>query len=282
MLLHQQQSRGVNALSLDQENARFWDELCGSLLARTLGITDHSPASLKKYDDWYFGFYPYLSRHIPFSSMKGKCVLEVGLGYGNVSQRIGQAGARFTGLDIANGPVAMVNYRYRMHGLDGHAVRGSILDGPFEDCIFDYVVAIGSYHHTGNLQRAIDESYRVLKPGGTLVMMDYSAYSYRRWIRAFAATGRYFLWDHIGLGRQPESSARQRAAYDVNSQKKAAPYTTFVSRHHLMAMCQRFSQFHASLENIGEEGPLRFFKRDTLLQTLPKFLGLDIYAQAKK
>lgn len=269
-------------MPLDEDNARFWDELCGSGLARSLGIHDHSIGSLKKYDDWYFSFYPYLSRHIPFTSVKGKRVLEVGLGYGSVAQHLGEMGAVYTGLDIARGPVAMVNHRYKVNGLNGHAVQGSILDAPFDASTFDCVVAIGSYHHTGNLQKAIDESYRLLRSDGILVMMVYSAYSYRRWMRAFYATAQYFLWDYCRLGSQPISTAEQRAAYDVNANKEAAPHTIFVSRHALANMCRRFTQFSASLENIGQDGPLIRVPRDILLQAWPKFIGLDIYAVAKK
>ena len=78
---------------VSERNADFWDELCGTQLARQLGITDNSPASLQRFDAWYFDFYPYLAQHIPFHDMHGRDVLEVGLGYGTVSQRIAEAGA---------------------------------------------------------------------------------------------------------------------------------------------------------------------------------------------
>ena len=123
------------------------------------------PASLKKFDDWYFDFYPYLFRHIPFEAMRGRSVLEVGLGYGTVSQRLCEVGARYRGLDIAEGPVEMVNYRLRALGLLGRAQIGNILHAPFADESFDFIVAIGCYHHTGNIRRAIAESWRILGRG---------------------------------------------------------------------------------------------------------------------
>ena len=46
--------------AIDKRNAAFWDELCGSSLAISLDIKDSSPASLKRFDDWYFDYYPYL------------------------------------------------------------------------------------------------------------------------------------------------------------------------------------------------------------------------------
>jgi hypothetical protein len=57
---------------VSDKNSEFWDELCGSGLARYLGISDSSPESLKKFDDWYFNFYPYLFDHIPFETSKAR------------------------------------------------------------------------------------------------------------------------------------------------------------------------------------------------------------------
>ena len=140
----------TNQTAIDRKNSEFWNELCGSQLARQLGVTDNSPASLKKFDDWYFDFYPYLYSHIPFAKMRSKQVLEIGLGYGTVSQKIAEAGALYHGLDIAAGPVAMVAERCRTVGANTAVVKqGSILEAPFETGTFDWVVAIGCLHHTG-------------------------------------------------------------------------------------------------------------------------------------
>ncbi len=43
---------------IDAANKSFWDELCGTQLAQSLGVTDDSAESLKRFDDWYFEFYP--------------------------------------------------------------------------------------------------------------------------------------------------------------------------------------------------------------------------------
>lgn len=271
-----------SALNTDERNAEFWNELCGSLLAKDLGVTDHSPPSLRRYDEGYFEFYPYLTRHIPFPLMREKAVLEVGLGFGTVSQRIAESGAIYEGLDIARGPVTMVNHRLKSFGLKGHVARGSILDAPFKDSSFDFIVAIGSYHHTGDLRRAVDESHRLLKSGGTLVMMVYNAYSYRRWITALPSTLTYWLWQTLGVGREPESSARQRAAYDSDTRGQGAPHTVFVSRRHLRDICRRFTSFEAKLENVVQDGPLRFCARRTLLKVWPECLGVDVYVRAMK
>ena len=72
--------------------------------AQLVGITDFSPRSLKRFDDWYFNYYPHLFLvHIPFTEMAGLDVLEVGLGYGTVSRRLAEWDSRFIGLDITPG-----------------------------------------------------------------------------------------------------------------------------------------------------------------------------------
>jgi len=267
---------------VSERNADFWDELCGTQLARQLGITDNSPASLRRFDAWYFDFYPYLVEHIPFHDMRGKDVLEVGLGYGTVSQRIAEAGARYCGLDIAAGPVAMANHRLRLLGLPEGAVRGSILEAPFADATFDCVVAIGCLHHTGDLKRAIDEAHRLLRPGGKLVFMVYYAYSWRRWRQSFAETRSLLLRELRGhRGVAGLGDARQRAAYDVNAEGDAAPHTDWISRRSLRHLCARFGRFESRLENFDAmRSPLT---RERLMAArVPRLLGLDLYATATK
>ena len=116
----------MKTTEISKLNASFWDELCGSQLAKFLGIKDSSIESLKKFDDWYFDFYPYLYRHIPFENMKGKTVLDIGLGYGTVAQKLAEAGVGYMGLDIAQGPVSMANQRFAQNTLPGRAVQGSM------------------------------------------------------------------------------------------------------------------------------------------------------------
>src|SRR5579872_4022366 len=152
---------------IDQKNSDFWNELCGNSFAQSLGIKDRSLESLKIFDDAYFSYYPYLLKHVPVDTMKGKKVLEVGLGYGTLGMKMARSGADYIGLDIAQKPVDMMNHRMKLYNLGGKAIQGSILDCPLKDNSLDCVVSIGCYHHTGNLQRCFDETFRVLKPGGS-------------------------------------------------------------------------------------------------------------------
>jgi SAM-dependent methyltransferase len=195
-----------------------------------------------------------------------------------------EAGAHFDGLDIAPNPVAMCKDRVRQTpGAVGTATLGSILEPPFADETFDFVVAIGSLHHTGDLPRSIEQCRRLLKHGGSLIFMVYNAFSYRRFWQAPAETTRLWLGERRAAATTTIHRAADRYIYDANSEGEAAPHTDVVSITTLRDMCRDFQTFSASLENITEDGPFKFFRRDTLLRTfLPRFVGLDIYARASR
>jgi SAM-dependent methyltransferase len=280
MARHQGGRRPMSAAS-DTANAEFWNELCGTTLAKSLGIADDSAASLARFDCWYFDFYPYLEDHIPFGALAGKRVLEVGLGYGSVAQRLIEAGAAYHGLDIAAGPVAMARHRLKLKGAAGDVRQGSILDCPWPDASFDYLVAIGCYHHTGNLDRAIAESRRVLRSGGGATIMVYNAYSHRRWSHWPLATARALLAEWTGH-RPPLASEAERAAYDVDSAGRAAPETIFVSPGRLRRIMRDWSAVRVRRENVDLTGTLGRIPRRWQLPALGPWLGLDLYCRAVK
>jgi SAM-dependent methyltransferase len=270
---------------LDQSNISFWNELCGSHLAKVIGIEDSSPSSLRKFDNWFLAYYPYIFLHIPFDELKDKDVLEVGLGYGTIAQRLAESGANYMGLDIADGPVAMAKHRINQAALKGDARQGSILAAPFDDNSFDMIVTIGCLHHTGNLQKSLDECYRMLRPGGRLMVMFYYAYSYRRWFHAPLATFHYLFRELFGYrGVVEPMHDSETWDYDHNAKGEIAPHTDFVSVKSLRAMCKRFRSFEWRRENINNERPFsRWASRRALLKTrFPQIVGLEIYATAQK
>src|SRR2546428_4429000 len=172
----------MSSTILDRKNAEFWDEICGSERARSLGIRDVSPENLQRFDEAYLQYYPYLERYIFPGNLPGKRVLEIGLGYGTLGQVLASKGCRYHGLDIAKNPVTLMNYRFALQGLQGDLRVGSVLDLPYKEAAFDYVYSIGCLHHTGDLRRAVGEVYRVLAYGGKAVIMLYNRHSFRRLI----------------------------------------------------------------------------------------------------
>lgn len=257
---------------IDDANQEFWNELCGTIMAKRLGVVDHSAESLRRFDEAYLKLYPYLLKRVTVGSFNGLRVLEVGLGYGTLGQKIAESCNEYHGLDIAEGPVAMMNHRLNMMGLKELATQGSILDCSFDDASFDAVVSIGCFHHTGNIQQCIEETFRVLKPGGRAYVMVYNKFSYRNWMRWPLATFRA----SISYGSERGTSV-QRAAYDPDFHGRAAPETVFSSVAELHDMFAKFSSFEARKENWGPRVP-----RSLFLNTVAHICGLDIYVCAQK
>ena len=152
--------------AVDTQNAAFWDTLCGWNLAQHAGITGRGEDDLRRFDELYLGFYPYLEGYVP-EDFGGKKVLEVGLGYGTLGQLIASRNADYYGADIADG----AGREHAPPPRRGSAcpritrVQASVLKLPFEDATFDYVYSIGCLHHTGDLERSVQEVHRVLRPG---------------------------------------------------------------------------------------------------------------------
>ncbi len=269
---------------IEKRNAEFWDELCGSSFAQYLGITDHGPESLRRFDQGYLDYYPYLLERVRIDGMKGKRVLEIGLGYGTLGQKIAEAGADYVGLDIARGPVRMMNHRLRMAGLGGVALQGSMLNCPLQEESCDAVVSIGCFHHTGDVKRCIRETHRVLKRGGRAFLMVYNQYSYRQWLRwPWATLGEWFDERALSGGGRTITEA-QKKAYDADSSGAGAPETVFLSVRRLRDMLADFSEVRFFKENCTDfqlKG-VTFIPRKKLLATVGCSLGLDIYLEAVK
>jgi SAM-dependent methyltransferase len=257
--------------ALDERNAAFWDELCGSSMARSLGITDASPESLRRFDEEYLSHYPYLLPYLDHP-LRGAEVLEIGLGYGTLSGELMRRGASYHGLDIAEGPVQMVRDRWRRTGgqdAETRIVQGSVLELPFTDARFDYVFTIGCLHHTGDLPRAVREVGRVLKPGGIAVVMLYNLHSYRQLVKV----------------RIPELRNRRRsrdqvaAMYDTNAAGEAAPHTDYVSARQVRELFADFRSVEIDRRNFDN---LKYVRRERLLGTVDRLLGLDLYITARR
>ena len=259
--------------NLDAQNATFWDELCGTSMAKSVGVTGRTADDLRKFDAAYLDFYPYLGAYIP-DDLSNKRTLEIGLGYGTLGGMLVERGARYTGVDISPGPVAMMEHRIALAGRAGacDAQQGSALALPFPDGEFDAVYTIGCLHHTGNLALAIEEVRRVLRPGGSAVVMVYNRWSARRLVTApRRALG--------ALRSRASAQAQARAKYDADQEGRAAPHTDFVSTRALRKMFERYSDVTIAKRNI-DVAHAPFLRRPLLACRIDRLVGLDLYVRA--
>lgn len=270
---------------LSEANAEFWDEVCGSNLAKSLGVHDSQPQSLKRFDDWYFAFYPYLCDCLDRVVERPGSVLEIGLGYGSVGTFLLSRGMTYAGVDIASGPVDLMNLRASHLGLsEPVAFLGDALAlEMFEQDIFDSVIAIGSLHHTGDFDLALQEAARVAKPGGTLVGMVYSLFSLRNWLRRPLVMFKALLRNRLTAGARICADENLRWMSDHNSSGVAAPATEYFSRRALRKALEPFGDVSIRARNLDtfvSTEANKFFPwlRLFLLKTpLAYLVGLDLY-----
>lgn len=275
----------------DQKNMNFWNELCGSQLAKELGVIDSSPESLAKFDDFYIDYYPYLEKYLLLDEIKGKNVLEVGLGYGTVSQKLALSEANYHGLDIAENAVAMATDRLKQHGLHGDIRQGSMLTCPFPDNYFDYVISIGCFHHTGNMKECVNQTHRVLKKGGKAVVMVYNKFSLRQWNYWPFITAKNLMLQVFSKTIQEFSTEAQRKGYDASGEQKGAPETTFFSVNDVRKIFNAYKYLKVTRENFDENFKLQIWKipfyrfkqrKECLNGNLARQWGLDLYIEAIK
>ena len=236
-------------------------------------------------------FYPYLDKHLNLGSLRKAKVLDIGLGYGTVGQKLAQSSKFYNGLDIARKPVEMMNNRMDTLQLNGKAIQGSMLECPFPDEEFDRAFAIGCFHHTGNMQTCVNQAYRVLKPGGKAMIMVYNKFSFRHWTRWPITTLKNLLKQLLpNIFNTPDkASVRQRKSYDAAIDGEAAPETEFFSVSDIKKIFKSYSDVHIERENCdGIHLPiiknLRIvIKREWLLSSwFTRLLGLDLYIVATK
>lgn len=117
------------------------------------------------------------SRFVDFASLTGKDVLEVGCGSGFAVQLFVEAGANVTAIDLTEWAVETTRARLRAFGLEADVAQADGEQLPFADGAFDLVFSWGVIHHSGDMERALDELVRVCRPGGRVVIMVYHRHS---------------------------------------------------------------------------------------------------------
>ncbi len=103
-------------------------------------------------------------------------VLDAGCGDGRVAIQLAGQGAQVYGIDIVANHVKSARTNVRANGLE-NAVNIDLMDyhylDDFADSSFDGVFTMESFGHTRSPERALEEFFRVLKPGGSIAIYDY-------------------------------------------------------------------------------------------------------------
>jgi len=166
-----------------------------------------------------YALQPHILECQSWINWRGRRVLEVGAGVGTDARQLIRAGALYTGLNVDRGSADMTARALREFQLPGASLQSDATALDFPDGTFDVVYSFGVLHHIPQVQRAVAEIGRVLRPGGELVVMLYnrSSINYRveimflrkLGVRLLSIAGTVGLLTLLGLPREKLERHRQ-------------------------------------------------------------------------
>jgi ubiquinone/menaquinone biosynthesis C-methylase UbiE len=99
--------------------------------------------------------------------------LDAGAGTGRHALKLARRGIKVTAFDQSPGMLAVAEQRAQAEGLTLDLRPGSLADPlPFEANQFDLVICALALCHISNLAGVVDEFFRVMQPGGYLLISD--------------------------------------------------------------------------------------------------------------
>lgn len=104
-------------------------------------------------------------------------ILDIATGTGDLAIMMGKnTNAKITGLDLSNGMLEVGRKKVKEAGLEERIamVQGDSENLPFSDNTFDCVTVSFGVRNFENLEKGLAEINRVLKPGGTFVILEFS------------------------------------------------------------------------------------------------------------
>lgn len=150
---------------------------------------------------WRNAQYPGYIELMPVTGADGLVVVDYGCGPGNDLVGFSEFSKplRLIGIDVSETALLTSKKRLALHGKSAELVHIQEIQNiiPIESNTVDLVHTSGVLHHANNLEAAIAEIHRILKPGGTLHVMVYNYDSL--WLHLYTA---YVLQIEEGLYRE--------------------------------------------------------------------------------
>jgi ubiquinone/menaquinone biosynthesis C-methylase UbiE len=148
------QSRGAAAAGYFRENAAHWHEI------RSLHVDDAEVEAA-------------LTRIV--GEIRPEMLLDIGTGTGRVLQLLGPGLRRGLGVDLSREMLAVARANLERAGLRNCALRqADMYQLPLPDDSFDMITLHQVLHFAENPQAALREVFRVLRPGGYVLLVDFA------------------------------------------------------------------------------------------------------------
>jgi SAM-dependent methyltransferase len=138
-------------------------------------------------------------------------VLEIGTGKGRFLVEVARHAAMVTTVDIAAEEQQSARLNARYAGVE-EKIRFVLRDAarlPWRAAAFDAAVTMNAMHHITHFEQVLEEMLRVVKPGGKIVLADFSPRGFQILARGHRAEGRSHPRQHYDF-RELQGMLRKR------------------------------------------------------------------------
>jgi demethylmenaquinone methyltransferase/2-methoxy-6-polyprenyl-1,4-benzoquinol methylase len=111
----------------------------------------------------------------------GAKALDLCCGTGDIAFALTRAGAEVIGLDFSPAMLEVARGRAQRTGSATQFIAGDAQHIPFEDATFDIVTVGYGLRNLSSWERGLEEMYRVAKPGGRILSLDFGKPESRLW-----------------------------------------------------------------------------------------------------
>jgi 2-polyprenyl-3-methyl-5-hydroxy-6-metoxy-1,4-benzoquinol methylase len=187
------------SLAAQQRNRQWWEALPMTYEAwesETRGA--QVDADLLRTRQSFLEANPWLVDDFDFTRYRDHAVLEVGCGAGGAACHLAMSGARITAVDLTRQATRLTRRHAQLAGVAVDVAQMDAEQLAVPDQTFDDVFSWGVLHHSSNTEKAVAEVSRVLRPGGSALIMVYNRASFRFWVKGVIwlfLRGRIFAGD---------------------------------------------------------------------------------------
>jgi len=135
------------------------------------------PEDLKRIETYVLDTGPWLKTWFEAKRLDGLRCLDLGSGSGIFSAMLARRGGDVTSMDLTQAGVELTSQTSGFFESNVDVVRGDAETNPFNSNSFDFVYSWGVLHHTSNMEQAVCEMGRIIKPDGSGMMMVYYKHS---------------------------------------------------------------------------------------------------------
>jgi SAM-dependent methyltransferase len=260
----------------EQAKLQWTETPCGSLTDGAI-----SPGTAEYFAavdfDRYVRYAPWFRNKVRFDRFKGADILEIGYGQGTDLFQFAKAGAAsLTGIDLSPSHQHLARRRFELAGVRADLrLHDAEQPWPFASGSFDVVYSFGVLHHTPEPQKALREAFRVLRPGGRVIIGLYHR-------RSIFSAYRFLDWLISGQWR---TESFDESFWRIEAHAENTTARTLVNRYtrsDVRRLLADFEGVHTWVDHFGADARLTRWLPASLTQRMAELWGWYVFGEGKK